>query len=100
MDIFPNFGANSGNNKKTGKMNEAVIKYEDKNTLAALEAIGKLLGFTVAAHKEDVEDYEYINGVPMTKRDSSITFEDMVGSLTGMGLNARTIREEAWKKKM
>jgi len=78
-------------------MNEATITYEDRNVLEALEALGRLLKFKVAAHREDIGDIEYVNGIPVTKRDTSITLEDLKGAFTGMGLNAKELRETAWR---
>jgi len=93
------FVPNSAKTENRTGMNEATITYRDKNTLEVLEALGKRLGFDVAAYREDVEDIEYENGMPVTKRDTSITIEDLKGAFTGMGLDARKIRETAWQRK-
>jgi|GEM_PF-709226 len=86
-------------------MPTAYVKYEDQKAFDELMALGKERGFTVIDTQNGEDDgngewyskISYVNGVPIIKRDPSITIDDMAGSLTGLGLDAAELRKNAWR---
>ncbi|MHC8949439.1 hypothetical protein [Sphingobacterium hungaricum] len=81
-------------------MHKAVIKFKNKKTLKVLSALSDYLGFTILDSKEmeDAEVY-HIEGVPIQKGDPQVDIEELNNIFTKENMDAKSIRESAWKRR-
>ncbi len=81
-------------------MNEVIVRYKNRKVLKALTALGEYLGFTVDEPKKDQQSRTYlINGVPVESGDPSIDMHALHTIFTGTDIDAKTLRESAWRRK-
>lgn len=77
-------------------MPEVTIKYEKPETLKILKALAEYLNFEIIEKK----DNEYsINGVTIIRGDPTADLSELRKVFTGKNLDAKKLREEAWRRK-
>jgi len=76
-------------------MNRATIRYKDKKALDAVIDMGRHLDLSVDSPERSIE---YINGIPMMKGGGNIeqAIEELSDIFTGLNLDAKKLRREAW----
>jgi hypothetical protein len=74
-------------------MPEVVIKYKKPETLKILKSLAKYLDFKVASDngKKNLDDI-FIPG------DESLSISELAEVFTGKGIDAKKLREDAWKR--
>jgi len=87
----------------------AIVQHKDKTDLEKTTAFGERNGLAVTdTGKTEAagEDYgawptkiSYVNGVPIIKRDPSITIDDMAGAFTDMGIDVDELRKSIRRKR-
>lgn len=76
-------------------------KYKNKKTLKALTALGEYLGLTIAAPDSNKnKEIYHINGIPFESGDPKIDMKDLNAIFTDEDIDAKTLRESAWQRKM
>ena len=76
-------------------MPEVTIKYKNPETLKILKGLAKYFDFKVTADKEKKKsslDDILIPG------DKTLNISELEGLFTGSGIDAKKLREEAWKR--
>ena len=77
-------------------MPEVTIKYEKPETLKILKALAEYFDFQIIEKK----DSEYsVNGVTMIPGDRTADLSELRRIFSGKNLDAKKLREEAWRRK-
>jgi hypothetical protein len=76
-------------------MPEVIIKYKKPETLKILKGLAKYLDFKVAADKDTKKSPLDDILIPGDKTLNIAKLEDI---FTGSGIDARKLREQAWKR--
>ncbi|MBK0383786.1 hypothetical protein I5M32_12525 [Pedobacter sp. SD-b] len=76
-------------------MPELVIKYKNKKTLEALKSISKYFDFSIIENEKSKP--EKLQKFSIIKGKGKINTLEMEEIFTNANLNAKKLREEAWK---
>jgi len=82
-------------------MKEVIIKYKDSKTLELLKSLAEYLDFSVSLtikNKLPKKEYDYINGVPVIRGDSSIDVRKLKAIFTGKNPDPKKLRTEGWER--
>ncbi len=77
-------------------MPEAIITYEKPETLKVLKALAEYFDFEIIEKKGNTYS---VNGVTMIPGDPTADLSELSKVFTGKNLDAKKLREEAWRRK-
>lgn len=78
-------------------MPELVIKYKSKKTLEALKSISKYFDFSIIENEASPSKTMSVHNVTVLKGVGKLNNQEMEDIFTKANLDARILREEAWK---
>jgi hypothetical protein len=79
-------------------MPELIIKYKNKKTLDLLLDIAKYFDFSIILPAKSKEKKTKVNGVTLIPGDSSIDTSELQGIFSLKNIDAKQLRQKAWKR--